>query len=96
MEGVRDSYSQLHSAQQTLGATLCLVGIERFLMTDPHVKGQGKDMKYERQHISPAAQGTVGMNNSLEMSFSMNFKTWEMTGSIDCHFESNQRTGIWR
>lgn len=94
MEGVRDRYSQLHSVQQTPRATLCMVGIERFLMTDPPVKGQEKDMKYECQHVDPAAQGTVGMNNTLEMSFSMNLKTWETTGSIVCHFESSQRTGI--
>lgn len=58
-------------------------------MIDPHTKGQGKDMKVEGQHSYPAAQEAVGMNETLETSFSMNFKSWEMTGSIDCHFESN-------
>lgn len=58
-------------------------------MTDPHAKGQGKDMKEEGQHSYSAAQEAVGMNKTLETSFSMNFKSWGMTGSIDCHFESN-------
>lgn len=71
-------------------------------MTDPHMKGQGKDREDEGQHSYPAAQGAAGMNKTLETSFPMNFKIGVMTGSIDYilkatkgrEYDDNQR-GAW-
>lgn len=70
------------------GLELCLADVRRILAICPNWKGQEKYIKHKRL---PVAQGTV--NNTMETSFPMNFKTWEMTGSMDCHFENSQRTG---
>lgn len=98
-ESGRDRCTHIRSAQQSLraslGLELCLVGIKRFLMIGPYLKEQRKYMKYESQHSTPTAWGTMRMNSTVETSFSTNFKTWEMAGSIDHHFEKNWRAGIW-
>lgn len=87
-----DSYTHLHSVQQTLGASS---GHQKYLGDLSSLEGAGRHTQHERQLFYAAAQGTVRMNSTRETSFPVNFKTWAaMTGSIDCHFGNSQRTGI--
>lgn len=51
-------------------------------------EGTGEAQKIGKSTHLPPAHGAEGMNNTIEVSFSMNFKTWGMAGSIDCHFEN--------